>query len=260
MEKTTEEVEQHNQDMLNKFDENQERVNNELKTDEEKMYAGKFNNVEDLEKSYQELQKKLGNNLNEEKSNEDGDQDVSETVKENTETPSTEEAKNLTEDKGFNFDELSAEYQENGDLTEETYKKLEEAGIPKAMVDNYVQGQQAVVEKKAQDIYNTIGGEGEYQSMISWASDNLSDADKDAFNSAINVNDAVATFTIQSLYNRYKTETPGQLVNGDKNTSNQGLGYETKTEMMKDMSSQAYKKDPTFRAMVQRKVEKTNWL
>jgi hypothetical protein len=30
--------------------------------------------------------------------------------------------------------------------------------------------------------------------------------------------------------------------------------------MMKDMSSQEYKKDPTFRAMVQRKVEKTNWL
>ena len=46
---------QHDQAMIDKVDANNTKTSDELKTDQEKMLAGKYKSVEDLEKAYETL-------------------------------------------------------------------------------------------------------------------------------------------------------------------------------------------------------------
>ena len=261
IENTEVQLSEHEQAMIDKVDSRDENLENNLSSDNqtEEKYAGKFNSTEDLEKAYLELQKKFSQGKTEETT-----ETVEETKEETNETDtkenvSEEEAKDIVNEKGFDFDELSNEFVENGELSEETYKKLQDSGIPKEMVDSYIEGQQAILNQRATEIYNTIGGEAEYNNMVEWASENLSEEEKNTFNEAINQNDNIAKFTIQNLYSRYKSNTPGKLITGEKN-STPSRGYETKTDMQKDINSPAYKRDAQFRAIVQNKIKNTDWL
>lgn len=248
-------VDEHNSNMettLNTDQENANQVSDEelVQSEEETLLAGKYKNQEDLEKAYLDLQKKLGETKEE----------VSESEEVVEESEITEEkAKEIVEGKDINFEDLAKEYQENGDLTEETYKSLEDAGIPKEMVDTYIEGQQVLLDAKVQEIYGAIGGEEEYNSMIEWAGENLNETEKETFNQALNVNDNVTQFTIQNLYSRYKSNTPGKLISGNSVQSG-NLGYQTKSEMQRDMNSRDYHKDAKFRAIVQRKISNTDWM
>lgn len=62
--------------------------------------------------------------------------------------------------KEFNFDynELQKEFNENGDITKETRAKLAEAGISGEMVDNFIAGQKARLERYINFLANEFGG------------------------------------------------------------------------------------------------------
>lgn len=262
-------------EMIAKVDEKEAQIQESLKTDEQIMetvkedtekLAGKYETIEDLKKGIEnvggDLPEYILNSMNEEALVQYYKELESNIGKKETETENvTEEtAKETVEEKGFNFDELSKEFEQNGDLTEETYKKLSEAGIPKEMVDTYIQGQQAILNQKVQEIYNTIGGEKEYNEMIDWAKENLTETEIKAFDQAIGVSDEVAQFTIQTLHSRYKGSVGGKLIDGTGKGSSDFVGYETKSDMIKDMSSSMYEKDATFRARVQKKIQNTKFL
>ena len=68
----------------------------------------KFNSVEDLAKSYAELEKKLGDNKQEEPKEE--------TPKTETKTSDLEIAEKAVESAGLNMDNLATEYNEKGEL------------------------------------------------------------------------------------------------------------------------------------------------
>ena len=96
----------------------------------------KFNSVEDLAKSYSELEKKLGDNK--------------EAPKE--EAPKTETKNDLdiaekaVESAGLNMETLSSEYAEKGELDAKSYDALEKAGIPKDYVNQFIEGQKAIAD------------------------------------------------------------------------------------------------------------------
>jgi hypothetical protein len=230
--------------MVDKVDQHADSVEDTLKTDEERMLAGKYKTVEDLEKAYEHLQNKLGQP-------EEGDDVEEEVVSENT-VESKEAAQEVAEEAGIDYTAMESEYQELGGLSQETYEVLADAGIPETMVDAYIAGQEALTQTTITKMYDIAGGEQTYNDMIGWAQDSLSASEIDAFNSSL-INEGTSEFAINGLYARYSAEKGPNLVRG--NTTNRPSGgFASTQEMMVEMAKPQYKKDPAFRAEVQRRV------
>lgn len=232
---------QHDQAMIDKVDANDAKTEGELQTDQEKMLAGKYKTVEELEKAYEHLQSKLGSPEEEEATEEVAEADTGK-----------EEAESIATEAGIDYSALEGEYQENGALSEETYEALAEAGIPANMVDAYIAGQEAISQSTIQNMYEIVGGEQEYTEMIDWARDTLAESEVEAFNSSL-INESTSAFAIQGLAARFKAEKGPNLLRGSESTTRTG-GYASKAEMMNEMANQQYQRDPAYRAEVQRRV------
>jgi hypothetical protein len=254
---------EHEQAMVDKVEANEQKTQVEMQSDSEiesnapdnveqdsdKLLAGKYKSPEDLEKAYKELEAKLGK----------GDDKVEEvsTEAEEGDVSTVDEAKEIAESRGIEYGKLEQEFADNGQLSEDTYKDLADRGIPKEMVDSYIAGQEARAMQNVSKLQAIAGGEQGYTDMIGWATENLSEAEQNAFNTSMQ-NDGQAEFAIQGLYSRFKATQGPNLVKGNSNTSTT-QGYASKQEMTKDMHSPEYKRDPAFRAQVQRKVAKSSW-
>lgn len=237
---------QHDQEMIDKVDASNAATEDSLKTDEEKMLAGKYKSVEELEKAYEHLQSKMGKA---DEALEDASEAEPEAEQEDT---TKDEAQQIASDNGIDYTALESEYQENGTLSEDTYKALEDAGIPQNMVDAYIAGQEALTQTTINNMYNVVGGESEYNDMVQWAQDTLSESEVEAFNSSL-TNTQTTEFAIQGLHARYSAEKGPSLIKGQQSTTRTG-GFASKAEMMSEMANPRYAQDPAFRAEVQRRV------
>ncbi len=237
----------HDAEMVAKVDAAAQETEESLQTDQERMLAGKYKSVEELEKAYKHLQDKLAGK-------QDTPEDVEAATDGVTEDSSVEQdaAKELTESKGIDYASLEGEYADSGALSEETYKSLSDSGIPKNLVDAYIAGQEALTASAVTRMHSVVGGEAEYNSMIQWAGEALSESEQEAFNSSLTSEDA-SNFAIQGLFARYAAQRGPSLLRGDAGSAKQG-GYASKAEMMHEMSNPKYSQDPAFRASVQRRV------
>jgi len=231
----------------------------------------KFKSPEDMAKAYSELERKLGSrNTTQEENVEQSDEepegqnvdDASEGDNDDEETETVEQtARQVTEKAGLNFDELSTSYWENGELSDSQYKKLEEAGIPKSLVDQFITGQEALISSTRQSVFNSVGGEDNYNAMTEWASDNFSEDEISAYNAAVNGgNTASAMMAVKGLKARFDAEVgfePSREVRGQ--TAKAGASvYRSVAELEKDMSDPRYKEDPAFRRDVERKLGRSD--
>lgn len=219
----------------------------------------KFKSPEDLAKAYASLETKLGKSDDqpEEEAPEETDQEEPDPDK-----ASDEEVSDYLEGQGINYDALSAEYAENGKLSDTAYEVLEAAGIPKTIVDQFIAGREAMVAQIRSTAFNSVGGEAEYQAMLSWASTNLSKDEQDAFNASIDTQDhAAALFAIKGLHARYASEVgkSPRLVTG-ATSGNPGGSYQSLAELTAAMKDRRYETDPAYRADVARKLRNSNVL
>lgn len=256
---TQEQISNHEQEMIAKAEEAEakslEKDGNQFENgvEEEPLLAGKYKTPEDLEKAYKELEAKLGKQ--DEKPTEE---DTKETKDTETEAPANEEeAKELAESKGLDFSELNAEYADNGELSQETYKRLADAGIDEATVNAYIQGQEALAQQNVTKLQNSIGGEENFNSMVEWAADNLSEAEKNSFNKMVS-DEASAEFAIKGLYARYQAEAEPRLLDGNSPATGNS-GYQSQREMTRDMADPRYRVDPAFRKMVEQKIARSKF-
>ena len=165
----------------------------------------KFNSPEDLAKGYSELEKQFTQSRQAEAE--------ANQAESSQEVPSGQaEAKEAVENAGLDFEAMQAEFAESGELSENTYKDLEAKGIPKEMVDAYVDGQMAKADAYSNELYGYAGGEEAYQEMSAWASENLSDSEIDAFNDAITSgNESQARLAIDGMASRYRVTVAQNL-------------------------------------------------
>jgi|TARA_R100000030_G_scaffold552_3_gene580 intein/homing endonuclease len=226
--------------------EDQER---KFQRDEEsnELIGGKFRSQEDLLKAYQELEKKQSQG-----EEEPAAEAEEEPAEEAPEVPPTEAA--LTR--------ASEEYAK-GELTDETIEelsKMDSKDLIKAYVEFYSKNQQQqAVQVEAQSIYDSVGGEEQYQSMVQWAASNLSADEISAYNEVTNTGSAAAVkFAVESLSNRYKNaegyEAP--LVTGSKSAP-KVQGYRSHAELVADIGDPRYERDPAFRADVEAKLARS---
>ena len=227
--------------------------------EEEKLFAGKYKSIEDLEKGYLELQKAYSG-----RSKDDPPAEPEGKTEESMELPPKNEGEEAVPD-GIDFEKYTKSFVENGRLTEEDYAELaEKHKLPKAVVDVYVAGLQAEMSNRASAAVKAVGSQEEFEAVRQWASNSLSDAEYEATQNAIrNARSAEELGVIYgNLAYRYRQANPGEpsLVAGNAPVAPAVAGYRSRAEMTKAINDPRYQEDEGYRAEVERKIARSNFI
>ena len=237
-------------------EQNSLEVAEKLGQEEAKQYAGKFQNAEELENAYLELQKKLG-------SNDDEDVEVDSEENKIEYDESVADGVNL-------ITNASDEYYSNeGQLSEETMAKFGEMSS-QDLVNAYMaiqqnnplpEGQQYpdLTDAEMNTIYNSAGGEKAYESLVTWAGDNLDQTKLDAFNNIVDQGNATAIqIALSGLKAEYENAEgyEGRMLTGKGARATDS--FRSQAEVVQAMSDPRYDRDPAYRQDLYDKLERSN--
>ena len=241
-------------DVLTEEEQDSLEVGQELKEQQEQLLAGKYKSAEELEKAYVELQKKLGENADEEQ----GEAEPSE-----EEAPEASPAQSLITD-------ASAEYAEKGELSDEMMSKFSEMSS-KDLVQAYMEMQANAPQAEAAEpvelsdndvnaIKNSVGGEAVYGKVIDWATNNLNETQIQAFDDIVATGNADA---IQMMVNGLKSQYDssngfeGQMLSG-KAPNNSRDVFRSQQQVVEAIADPRYDRDPGYRNEVLEKLERSD--
>lgn len=208
----------------------------------------KFDSAEAMAKAYGELESKMGAGANEE------EQQTEEQPKAEEVDEPTAAAQQLIQDASVEF------FENEGNLKEETYEALANAGLSRELVDNFAKGQAALNELETTQIQSAANGD--YDAMSEWAGKSLTDSEMDAFNEVVN-NGTVdqAKLAVSGLYARYQAENGGsqpKLVTG-KTTGTSTMPFQSMQEVSRAMQDPRYKSgDKAYHADIDRRLAVSN--
>lgn len=256
-------------------------VGEQMIQDQQDLLAGKYRNAEELEKAYMELQQRFSRG-------EDSDPEPANDAEESNESYNYER---YDEEGGVNFEAVKEAYGENlanvfneagidpwemndhfysndGTLTEEMYDRLNEAGFSDEVIDSYLGGLRNqlgyseatnLTDSEISEIKQLAGGDKGYEQLTEWASENLSQADIEAFDEVINTaNKAAVRFAVKALMSQYEDAVgrDPELVTGKQ--SSQGQAYRSMAEVVRDMQDPRYDRDEAYRMDIMQKLERSN--
>jgi hypothetical protein len=224
-------------------------VGERLAEQEQQLLAGKYQSAEELERGYLELQKRLSSPAEEEPQVE--------------EAPEAEEEEEIEVD-GDLFDAIMESYRTgkwDDNLVEEV-GKMDPIDVANMFLAKQGEAQQTAVatEEDVTQIQDSIGGIDEYQNMIQWASENLSEQEINLYDAAMDRGDPLTMFfAAQALNSRYQDAVgyDGEMLTGSapRNTSN---GFRSQAELIAAMSDPRYDKDPAYRQDIADKLAVSN--
>ena len=234
---------------LNEEEQDSLKVGEEMEAQEEQLLAGKYKNAEELEKAHIELQKKLG-----EKSDEVSEKP--ETENETNEEPSNESSNIL--------DDIWNEGQTDK-VTKETFEKLQKMDpveVAKLALEARSKApvSRQFTEQDVQQIHSLVGGSDNYNNMMGWAQQNVSDQEINMYDAVMDKGDPLsAYFAVQAMALKYQDQSgrDGQLVKGKapKQTSDV---FNSQAELIKAMEDDRYNDDPAYRQAIMEKLERSN--
>jgi hypothetical protein len=182
----------------------------------------------------------------------------SDTPKE-TEATTTEAAKDAVTKAGIDFDSLSNEYIEKGELSAETLKMLEDKGFSKNIVDTYINGVKASANQYEASMGEVVGGVENVEKVLTWARDNLTQEEITAYNAAVTKDPTTAKMQLAGIYSRFVKD------NGkDPNLlTTEGVGnssvYKSPHDYVKAMQDPRYfKGDPDYIKEVTEKAQRSH--
>jgi len=238
-------------------EQNSLEVAEKLGQEENELLAGKFKNAEDLENAYIELQKKLGSKETE------AEEETSSTKEDTDKEVEPSPAVSLITD-------ASKEYYENdGKISEATMEKFTEMSSTD-LVNAYMEIQANapaqpqtevadLTEAEMNQVYNSAGGEAEYNKITNWAAENLAENKLNAFNSIVNNGDTGAIqMAVAGLRAEYENQEgyEGRMLTG-KAAKTQDA-FRSQAEVVAAMSDPRYDKDPAYRQDLYDKLERSN--
>ena len=243
-------------EVLSEEEQNSLEVGEQLEAEHEGLLAGKYKNAEDLEAAYLSLQKKLG---------QDEEPDYEESDEGYEEEESDEETEYAPAVSLIN--EASEEYYANdGQLSEETISRFSEMSS-QDLVNAYLEiqannpqaPQQSVQMSEAQvnSVQNAAGGEANYNRVVDWAADNLSDEAINAFDSVVDSGNPMAiSIAFQGIQAEYNEANgyEGRMLQG-KPASSSGDVFRSQAELVAAMGDPRYDTDPAYRADVVAKLD-----
>ena len=229
-------------------------VAEKLGQQESELYAGKFQNAEELENAYLNLQKKLGA----------GDDDTDEAYLDEDEyydegtSAGIELIQGASEEYWANEGQLSAD-------TMEEFKNMSSNDLVNAYIaiqenNPNAQGPSAdLTDAEMNQVYNSAGGEAEYNRLTSWAADNIPENKLDAFNDIIDKGNATAIqIAVAGLRSEYEAQEgyEGRMLTGK--AARAVDGFRSQAEVVQAMNDPRYDRDPAYRQDVYDKLERSN--
>ena len=237
-------------------------VGEQLAEEQDKLLAGKYKDAEELESAYIELQKKLGSDNQEPK---EEPQDTPEAKEE------TDEEDPWKDDVGAQaIFQASNEFDEKGELSEESKEALYQMDS-KDLVDAYYRIQDSLpaaeeseptrglTDADIDSIQNAVGGEDAYKNMTTWAQQNFTPEEIQAYDRALEVGDMQnINFALQAMYYRYTDDvgSEGEMIQGKASTAVDG--FRSQQEVVRAMGDPRYENDPAYRKDVYDKLERSN--
>ena len=232
-------------------------------TDDNGLILGKFKSVEDLAASYKELEGKLGT-VTEEDQVSDSTEETEEQTEEqfNAEEYYGDGLASVLEEVGIDAQDITQRFTDTGEISEDDYSKLCEAGFSKQVVDTYLDGLRGVGEgdeiptQQIQNIKDSVGGDQAYEQMADWCQQNLSEQEIKAFDKITETADApVIQLAVEGLYSRYQNAmgVEPDLVTGRPAASGPNP-YRSTAEVVAAMSDKRYGKDVSYTEDVQNRL------
>ena len=224
-------------------------VGEKLAEQEQQLLAGKYQSAEELERGYLELQKRLSSPAEEEPQVE--------------EAPEAEDEEEIEVD-GDLFDAIMESYRtgEWDDNLVEEVGKMDPIDVANMFLTKQGEAQQTAVatEEDVTQIQDSVGGVDEYQNMLQWAGQNLSEQEINLYDAAMDRGDPLTMFfAAQALNSRYQDAVgyDGEMLTGSapRNTSN---GFRSQAELIAAMSDPRYDKDPAYRQDIADKLAVSN--
>jgi hypothetical protein len=202
----------------------------------------KFNSVEDLVKSYSELETKMGSS--------------------GAKAPPQEQPKAEPTDSPLEdlVTKAQASFSSEGKISEDILKEFQKAGIPSNYVQELVEGRAGKQDAYTKSLYEVVGGQEGWKELSSWASQSLSAPEREAFNSAINSgNPEQAKFALEGIKARHKAATSGprgdlQIPSGQPGSS---AGFVSKADYKKALSDPRYANDESYRSSILLRLKAT---
>lgn len=173
---------------------------------------------------------------------------------------------NLGEDlkgKGFDFESAIKELETNGELSDATLTKLEEAGYPKAVIKGYIKAAEIVERDFENAVYGLVGNKEEYTKVISWANLNAPKSEQAAYDAALDRGDLQTAKLYMDAFKSRMGEKFGSgqpRLPGAPAVTQKAEGFATKQEMTKATSDKRYGRDSRYTTEVQNRILKTSWL
>lgn len=221
----------------------------------------KFKSPEELAKAYEELEKKLGSKSQDDEPKDKSDDEPVEPLP-GDQTEARKVADEAVKKAGLDLNALSQKYWEKGALDDTDYQALDKAGHPKALVDQFIAGQEAILNARSQSVFTTVGGEDNYQAMIQWAGENLEPKEITAFNKAVNGTDMdsimLAVKGLKAQYDGQVGFEPSTTVRAQSSPRSAPVAYASIAEMQRDMADPKYQTDPAFRKQVEQKLARSD--
>ena len=240
---------------LNEAEQEALAIGEQRAQEESRMLAGKYESAEELEKAYIELQKKLGESNDELRQEDPQGRGREEEVEE----------QQIDADPLIDLlNEASQEYAQQGKLTEETFEKLSQMDS-KDLLEAYMQIQsnpqvEDFTAEQVTEIQNFVGGEEQYNGLVSWAAENMPENFVQAFDNLINVGDPdmikLAVVGMQAAFqeaNGYE----GRMLSGKPAQTQQDV-FRSQAEVVAAMSDPRYDRDPAYRQDVFAKLERSD--
>lgn len=171
----------------------------------------------------------------------------------NVDLDNPDEVSKALNQKGVDYNALTEEYATTGKISDESIAKLEAAGIPREMVDNYIKGYEARAKVEKDELVAVVGGEDNFKKIIDWAAMNLK---REEIISLNNIRDKfeleMALIGLQAKMEKQEGINPNyQRGDGDKPAL---TGYRSKAEMYAAIRDPKYKVDEAYRADVTKKI------
>ena len=271
------------------------QVGEALEQEQNNLLAGKYKTAEELEKAYGELERKLGEQGNKDS----GTDDKTEVSESNEVSQEKKEASEDTqdfylEDGKVNYEYVNKEYGEQlgevfknsnvdpwaiskhfheneGTITEDMYGELENAGLARQTVDAYLAGRAAengyttntapdLSDKDINTVRDSIGGEEEYNKVISWAGENLSKSEISSFDDLVETGNVGAIkLAVNGLKAQYETANgyEGRMLSGKPPTTSNDV-YKSQAQLVEAMSDPRYDRDPAYRLEVIEKLDRSD--
>lgn len=180
---------------------------------------------------------------------------------EGAEAAATETAKGA----GLDYAALTEKVIANGSLDDTDYQAFEKAGVPRQMVDEYVEMKKGETERARVATTEYIGGEEATAQLLEWAAKSLDEGEKAVFNAQLKGpgwKAAVDTLKTRMAAASPKADEPKLVTNGGS-PAGSSAGYPSRNDFNAAMRDPRYHEaSPTgeaYRQEVMAKRRASNW-